>query len=74
MKVILYSKPNCPYCDAVKEFIANNNIQDVEFDNNYNVEKVRSFGFMTFPVLEVDGEAIAESDEIINKLKEIYKI
>jgi glutaredoxin len=45
----LYSKPNCIYCDKVKNFIKSNNIINVAFDESANVEKVRSMGGMQFP-------------------------
>ena len=80
MKVILYSKPNCPYCDKVKEFIKNpeNNITGVEYDETQNVAEIRKFEGMQFPMLKVVDEAsgeeqgIFESEVIMQVLKQIY--
>lgn len=67
----LYSKPNCFYCDKVKNFIKENNIQGVEFDETANVEEVRKFDGMQFPMLLVDGQAIFESEMIIQVLQHL---
>jgi glutaredoxin len=75
MIIRLYSKPNCPYCDKVKRFIAENGLVGINFDDHNNLTAVRSFGLMTFPVLEIEGYgAIAESEDIIDRLKEIFKL
>lgn len=78
MKVTLYSKPNCPYCDKVKNFINEKNITEVEFDENYNVAEVRKFDGMQFPMLKVvdtesgEEQGIFESEVIMQVLSQIY--
>ncbi len=78
MKVTLYSKDNCQYCDKVKNFIKEKGIEGVEFDETRNVEEVRKFGGMQFPMLKVEdvatGEAqgFFESEVIIQILGQIY--
>jgi len=78
MKVTLYSKPNCPYCDKVKNFIKENNISGVEYDENQNVTEVRKFNGMQFPMLKVvdlessEEQGIFESEVIIQVLGQIF--
>lgn len=67
----LFSKPNCYYCDKVKKFIKDNNISGVEYDETGNVEEVRKYGGMQFPMLLVDEQGIFGSDTIIQILEQI---
>jgi glutaredoxin len=72
----LYSKPNCVYCDKVKNFIKNNDITNVAFDESANVEKVRSMGGMQFPMLLIkndDGteQGIFESEVIMQVIAQM---
>lgn len=76
MKLKLYSKPNCVYCDKVKSFIKENNIQSVEFDESANVMEVRKFDGMQFPMLKVTDEnggeqAVFESEVIIQIIQQV---
>lgn len=71
MKVKLFSKPNCFYCDKVKNFIKENNIQRIEYDETANVAEVRKYGGMQFPMLLVDDQAIFESEVIIQVLEQL---
>jgi glutaredoxin len=67
----LYSKPDCQYCDKVKNFIKANNLEDkIEFDNTYNASEVMLLGGeRQFPFF-VDGEnKLYESSMIIQYLK-----
>ena len=70
-KVILYSKPNCIYCDKVKDFIKRNEITGVEYDETANVEEIKRQGGMQFPMLSVDGQGIFGSDTIISILEQL---
>ena len=69
--IILYSKPNCVYCDKVKNYINENNISGVTYDESANVEKVRSYGGMQFPMLEIEGQGIFGSDTIVSILEQL---
>jgi glutaredoxin len=71
MTVKLFSKPNCIYCDKVKNFIKDNNIQGVEYDESANVAEVRKHGGMQFPMLLVDEQGIFGSDTIISILEQL---
>lgn len=51
MRVVLYSN-NCPRCKVLKTKLEQNNIG---FEENNDVELMAQKGFMTVPILEVDG-------------------
>jgi glutathione S-transferase len=40
----LYSKPDCLYCDKVKDFMQANNISGIELDESYNIAEVLELG------------------------------
>jgi glutaredoxin len=72
----LYSKPNCPYCEKVKDFIKVNNLENkLELDNTYNASEVILLGGKRqFPFL-LDGEnKLYESGMIIEYLKIKYNL
>lgn len=75
-KLILYSKPNCMYCDKVKSFINNNSITNVEYDETANVAEVKKFGGMQFPMLKViddegSEQGIFDSEVIIQVIDQL---
>ncbi len=61
-KVIVYTTPLCPWCQAVKAFLKANNIEFEEIDVSSNEEKAREMilksGQMGVPVIEIDGEIV----------------
>lgn len=70
----LYTKKQCPACEKVKSFMAENkitNIQIVDATNDMvSRMKMSEAGVMTFPCLEKDnGEFLAPSDAIIDFLQ-----
>ncbi len=72
-QVIIYSTPTCHYCQAAKEFLADNNIQytehDVATDTEKRDEMVEKTGQMGVPVIEIGDEVMVGYDE--DKLKEL---
>lgn len=83
MKVKLYSKDNCPYCDKVKNFIKEKGIEGVEFDETRNIVEVKKFAdqqerMPSFPMLKITDDASGEeqgffeSEVIIQILGQIY--
>lgn len=65
MKVILYST-HCPKCTILETKLKDKNINFEEVnDKNLMIEK----GFMSVPILEVDGEVLKYADamEWVNK-------
>lgn len=72
----LYSKPNCPYCDKVKDFIKVNKLEnEIEFDNSYNASEVMLLGGeRQFPFLVDEENKLYESSMIIEYLKIYFNL
>lgn len=60
MRIVLYSN-NCPRCKVLKTKLEQSNI---EFEENNDVELMTRKGFMTVPVLEVDGVIYSFKDAV----------
>lgn len=52
MKVILYSN-KCPQCRYLESLLKSN---DIEYDEVNDIKLMKEKGFMSMPMLEVDGE------------------
>lgn len=72
----LYYRPTCPYCQKVLRYMQAYNIElplhDItasEADRAYLVEHG---GRQQVPCLFIDGEALYESDDIIDYLKTVF--
>lgn len=65
-EVIVYTTPTCPWCQAVKEYLAERGIPyeevDVAADTEAAMEMVRKSGQMGTPVVEIDGEIVVGFD------------
>lgn len=75
-RIILYSKPNCVYCDKVKNHIKANEMDNVEFDETANVAEIRKFERMQFPMLKIiddegNEQGLFESEVIIQVLDQL---
>ena len=82
--MILFSKPGCPYCQKVKQFIESNNLQEfVTVDETYNVEEVvKQGGKRQFPMLlihkcdqdnkDCEPLVVYESDNIMATLGKAF--
>ncbi len=69
--VILYTLPDCPFCERVKTFMAHKDIEVEQRDTSdpKNAEDlVRIGGSRQCPCLVHDGEALYESDDIMEYL------
>jgi ribonucleotide reductase alpha subunit/glutaredoxin len=76
MEVVVYGKPNCPFCDKAKNILKSKGIDfqyiDISVDEK-SFEFIRSKGFRTVPQIFVNGEYHGESDsantvgELLNK-------
>ena len=66
-KVIVYSTPTCPYCQASKEFLKENKIEykeiDVSKDQAAAQEMIEKSGQMGVPVIDIDGTIIVGYDK-----------
>lgn len=66
-KVIVYSQPGCVPCRRMKEFLSQKKIEFTERDVSTDeaaLQELVGLGYMTTPVIVVDGEAIAGFDSI----------
>lgn len=58
-KITVYSKPNCMQCDFTKKYLDDKGINyatlDV-FSDEDALNRIKSMGFQSLPVVEVDGE------------------
>lgn len=77
MKLELYYKAECPFCQKVLNYMMDNcQIKDVELvdikkDNN-NEDLIKRGGKDQVPCLFIDGKALYESDDIIKYFKENF--
>lgn len=74
MNVVIWSKPNCPYCSRAKNVLTINNIQfkekmlDVDFTREILLEQYPTA--KTFPVVVIDGFYIGGYAQLAEKLNE----
>ncbi|MGA8941206.1 MAG: glutaredoxin family protein [Thermoactinomyces sp.] len=73
MAVIVYSRPHCLECNALKRFLDDYRIPYEERDCSGNVayiDEIKEMGFLDVPVTVVDGKAIygLRPDEILAAL------
>jgi glutaredoxin-like YruB-family protein len=75
-KVKIYSTPTCPYCQALKDCLKENNYEyedvDVAQDEKQRDEMVEKSGQMGVPVVDIDGEIVIGFDK--EKIAEILEI
>jgi glutaredoxin-like YruB-family protein len=74
--VIVYSTSTCPWCDKVKEFLKQNNVEfeerNAQLNPQYATELQEKSGGVGVPVIDVDGTIIIGYNE--KKLREVLKI
>ena len=69
----LYTKTICPKCLWVKSELdaANLNVEVINIDHDEAAKQtVLDAGFLSVPVLEIDGEWYAETTSIMNRISE----
>lgn len=75
-EVLVYSTPTCPYCQQVKEYLKENNIDFTDFDVSRDQEKLKEMqdktGQMGVPVIVIDGEIIKGFDQ--EKLNQVLGV
>lgn len=75
-KVLVYGTPTCPYCQKVKEYLKENNIDFTNYDVSSDQEKLEEMkdksGQMGVPVVEIDGKIIKGFDQ--EKLNQVLGI
>ena len=77
MKLELYYKAECPFCQKVLNYMMDNcQIKDVELvdikEGNNNEDLINRGGKDQVPCLFIDGKALYESDDIIKYFKENF--
>ncbi|AVM66881.1 MAG: glutaredoxin family protein [Fenollaria massiliensis] len=77
MKLELYYKAECPFCQKVLNYMMDNcQIKDVELvdikEGNNNEDLIKRGGKDQVPCLFIDGKALYESDDIIKYFKENF--
>ncbi|MFY3791322.1 glutaredoxin family protein [Ureibacillus sp. MALMAid1270] len=68
----LYTKTICPKCMWVKSELqqAGLEVEVINIDHNEEAkQKILNEGFLSVPVLEIDGELIGDVKEIISKIE-----
>lgn len=74
MKVTIYSKPQCPYCDAAEYAAQSRNLDYTvkKLDEDYTKQELlEQFpNAKTFPQIIVDGESIGGYTQFMEILKE----
>ena len=63
MSIIMYTKPNCPYCQQARDHYNSHNIKFVEYDAMYDRERQRemlefSGGDPTVPAIVENGKFV----------------
>lgn len=75
-EVIVYSTPSCKYCNDVKDFLSENNIQYTQYDVTTDPEKKQEMidltGQMGVPVTRIGDDVLVGYDA--NKLKELLSL
>jgi len=66
MKIIVYSRNLCAWCDEVKDFLRKNNIKyeerDIAKNKEYLDEMVKKSGQQFVPTIDIDGHILADAD------------
>jgi glutaredoxin-like YruB-family protein len=75
-KIIVYSTPTCPYCDMLKNFLKEHNVEfevvDVSKDREAAKMIVQETKQMGVPVTKIDDEWVIGFDQ--EKIKKLLKI
>lgn len=64
--IIIYTTPTCSWCQAVKDYMNQRNLEfaevDVAADRQQAQEMIQKSGQMGVPVVEIDGETVVGFD------------
>ena len=74
MKVTVYSKPSCQACNLTKIWLDNHNLSYTAinaYEDADAMAELQSHGFMSFPVVTVDGWDNAWTGFEIDRLEEL---
>jgi len=66
-KILVYSTSTCPHCIRLKQFLAENKVDFVNYDVSVDREKanevIKKSGQMGVPVMDIDGQLIIGFDK-----------
>ncbi len=68
MKIKIYSKDNCPYCDKAKKFFKQMNMQFMEINVGRDIQRDTYYeitGMKTLPAIYVDNKLIGGYTELV---------
>ena len=74
MKITVYSKPNCQACDLTKTWLDNNDVSYAAIDayeDEQAMAELQKHGFMSFPVVTVNGFDRAWTGFELDRLEEL---
>jgi len=77
-KITLYQFEQCPYCEKVRQKLAEKNVEyekvNVPHDREDPIRKdlLEKSGVATVPVIQIDDKYIGESSDIVNHLEKNY--
>lgn len=67
-KVVIYTKPSCPYCNLAKELLASRHITPeeirVDLDSQQLEEMIRLTNRRTVPQIFINGQPIGGYDDL----------
>lgn len=63
MSLVIYTKPDCPYCDKARNYYTENNIEFTEYDAQN--DKVRQKEMLEYTGGDLTVPAIVENGEYI---------
>ncbi len=63
MSLVIYTKPNCPYCDKARDYYTENDIDFIEYDaqnDKHRQQEMLEFtgGDLTVPAIVENGEYV----------------
>lgn len=74
MKIIMYSKDECPFCDRAREFLQSKGKEFIEYklDKDFSRPVIKEVfpAAKTFPVITINGVYIGGSTDLIELLKD----
>jgi glutaredoxin len=72
MKIEIYSKDNCPYCDKAKNLLEMKSMEFEEYklDKDFSREEILEWfsGVKTFPIITLDKKYIGGYNELYDLL------
>lgn len=75
MKIVIYSKENCPNCEKSKLFLKNRNISYEEKKVGRDIGRIELLDLFPtvrqMPIIEIDGVYVGGYDELTRKLDNV---